>query len=100
MKEQSQVPLPSGDSGKDGAQGFFDIPLVDKVAGVEDMKKAIDGILDNKQKLTPLKCCGRLVCKGRTPACYGCDICMDCITGAGCGHSESTHTPQSGYNLG
>lgn len=37
------------------------------------------------------KCCGMLPCKGRTIWCYECDLCMDCITGAGCGHDNSRH---------
>ena len=98
MKRDYATPKPEDNEG--GGQGFFDMPIEQKVEGVEDMKKKIDEVLDGKQKLSPLKCCGHLVCKGRTPACYGCDICMDCITGAGCGHSESSHKPQSGYNLG
>lgn len=75
---------------------FFANRRVETVEGVEDTLAGIDSVLDEKQKMEPLHCCGILPCKGRTPACYGCSVCMDCITGAGCGHDDSTHKPQTG----
>jgi len=97
MDQKTKTPKP--EDGSKGGQDFFDAKIESKVEGVEDMLKGIDKVLDEKTKLKPLKCCGILPCKGRTPACYGCAICMDCITGAGCGHSNSAHKPQSGYSL-
>jgi hypothetical protein len=66
----------------------------------QDLTEEIEAIIDESQSLEPLSCCGKLPCKGRTPACYSCDICMDCITGVGCGHDDSNHDPQSAQTLG
>lgn len=52
--------------------------------------------IDDAEKYAPAACCGHLPCKGRTLACYACSICLDCITGAGCGHPDSRHSMRSG----
>lgn len=63
-----------------------------EVPQVDDIVKKIDDI----KKYAPASCCGRLPCKGRTLGCYACAICLDCITGAGCGHDDSRHSVTSG----
>lgn len=77
------------DTKKEGGQTTLDKPQVsDTLAKLDEATKA-------KKKLNPPKCCGRLPCKGRTLNCYTCLECLDCITGAGCGHNSSTHDPSA-----
>ena len=66
----------------------------------EDVTEDINNIIEEGETLKPLTCCGRLPCKGRTPACFACDLCMDCISGIGCSHPSSHHNPQSAMTLG
>lgn len=65
-------------------------------AAVEAMKKAQkqdeEVVLKHRK---PKRCCGILPCKGRTPNCFYCAVCVDCITGTGCSHNDSTHDPEA-----
>lgn len=47
-----------------------------------------------EQKQERVRCCGTLCCKGKQPGCFFCSVCMDCISGIGCGHNDSTHDPE------
>ena len=94
---QKQVPIPQPDEGGDKGSGDLmsrKLPVKPQTA---DTLSKLDAMLaeesKNKSKLRPItpQCCGRLPCKGRTPFCFQCDLCLDCITGAGCGHDNSNH---------
>lgn len=63
---------------------------------MEDVTDTIKAAIDEKQRYKAPTCCGHLPCKGRTPGCFHCDLCLDCITGAGCGHGDSDHRPNRG----
>ena len=99
---QKQKPQPDNDSPDRDFPDAKDPSYKTKSAirNAEDVTESIADIIDGGQTLKPPQCCGTLPCKGRVPACYSCDICMDCITGAGCGHNDSTHDPQSGLSYG
>lgn len=96
--DQKQIPPPEPKRDKDDVgdpMGLFRKPL--EVPNVDESIAKIDDILAAKVKkkkkraIPELSCCGMLPCKGRTPICYMCDLCLDCITGAGCGHNNSRH---------
>lgn len=46
------------------------------------------------QQQERLRCCGTLCCKGKQAGCFFCSVCMDCISGIGCGHNNSSHDPE------
>jgi len=93
---QKQAPIPPGEGPKKDGDNLMQrkLPLKPNTsATLSKLDAMIEEETKNKRKIKPLtpQCCGRLPCKGRTPFCFQCDICMDCITGAGCGHDTSSH---------
>jgi hypothetical protein len=94
---QKQIPISPGDKPKGDTPDLMQRTLPVKPQTADTLSK-LDALLEseikNKKRQTPLtpKCCGILPCKGRTIFCYQCDICLDCITGCGCGHSDSRHS--------
>lgn len=90
--KQKQVTLPPKEEKAPQEQENF-IPV--EIPQVDDITKK----LDDMQKYSAPTCCGRLPCKGRTLACFACKVCLDCITGAGCGHGDSTHNNRSGITI-
>jgi hypothetical protein len=95
--KQKQIPAPPEEGGKPGEGAFGG--QVQKIlvpeAG-ETLDKVNELLADRVREFAPLTCCGILPCKGRKPGCYKCPLCMDCITGAGCGHSDSRHDNRTG----
>ena len=93
--DQKQLPLPQQDVTKQQPQEFTRIlpaapQSTDTLQRLDKMLEAETTRKKGIKRPTP-KCCGRLPCKGRTPFCYQCDICVDCITSIGCGHPSSRH---------
>jgi hypothetical protein len=90
--KQNQIEQPPPEKEKPGESFFSKIQIV-HVPDSQDLTKAIGDAIVGKRKFAPLTCCGVLPCKGRLPGCRFCPLCMDCITGAGCSHPSSMHTP-------
>lgn len=92
-KQMPGIPDDSGNKGTGGALGRSLIPPPASEETMEKLDSILKGEARSKRRNADGKpqCCGILPCKGRTMWCYECDLCMDCITGAGCGHSSSRH---------
>lgn len=89
---QKQLPVPPAPPPDDK-----ETPLTRKLPEApqaDTLTDKIDKLESRKQRkdIAEPQCCGILPCKGRTQFCYECDICLDCITDLGCGHSNSRHT--------
>lgn len=92
MSEQIQIVPPP-----EQTQVQVDVPLeFEDKPQLQDNITAIDALLEKKQRKNPPACCGRLPCKGDkgSPHCFTCTKCLDCITGAGCGHAPASHDPR------
>jgi hypothetical protein len=92
---QKQLPIPPDDGGQQQSDPLtVDMPTVPRSDILDKLDKVLEASLPKASKRKPSapKCCGILPCKGRSPWCYTCDICLDCITSVGCGHDDSRHT--------
>lgn len=99
MTDQERIKLPPpGDKGGGLTDLLSGQTQEVKIPETEDILKKIDNAI--KAKRAPATCCGTLPCKGRKAACFSCDICLDCITGRGCGHDPSRHKPHKNKELG
>lgn len=83
--KQKQMPVPQ-------VQTELPAPAFVKTEVVlpESTLDKVDAALKKSQVST---CCGLLPCKGKTLACFDCDVCLECITGSHCPHDQAVHEP-------